>query len=45
MTLPSVVRDGCAAAQPGAADLRWVQSQLGQASITLIADTYGHVQP
>ena len=27
------------------ADLRWVQNQLGHASIMLTADTYGHVQP
>jgi integrase len=28
-----------------AADLRWVQAQLGHASIAQTADTYGHVQP
>jgi integrase len=27
------------------ADLRWVQQQLGHASIAQTADTYGHVQP
>ena len=27
------------------ADLRWVQKQLGHASIAMTADTYGHVQP
>jgi integrase len=27
------------------ADLRWVQSQLGHASVAQTADTYGHVQP
>jgi integrase len=27
------------------ADLRWVQQQLGHASISQTADTYGHVQP
>jgi integrase len=27
------------------ADLRWVQRQLGHASIAQTADTYGHVQP
>ena len=27
------------------ADLRWVQQQLGHASIGQTADTYGHVQP
>jgi integrase len=27
------------------ADLRWVQGQLGHASIAQTADTYGHVQP
>lgn len=27
------------------ADLRWVQQQLGDASIAQTADTYGHVQP
>ena len=27
------------------ADLRWVQKQLGHASIKQTADTYGHVQP
>ena len=27
------------------ADLRWVQQQLGHASIAETADTYGHVQP
>jgi integrase len=26
-------------------DLRWVQRQLGHASIAQTADTYGHVQP
>jgi integrase len=26
-------------------DLRWVQRQLGHASISQTADTYGHVQP
>jgi integrase len=26
-------------------DLRWVQAQLGHASIAQTADTYGHVQP
>jgi integrase len=27
------------------ADIRWVQRQLGHASIGQTADTYGHVQP
>jgi integrase len=27
------------------ADLRWVQAQMGHASIGQTADTYGHVQP
>jgi integrase len=27
------------------ADMRWVQGQLGHASIAQTADTYGHVQP
>jgi integrase len=27
------------------ADLRWVQQQMGQATIGQTADTYGHVQP
>jgi integrase len=27
------------------ADLRWVQQQMGHASISQSADTYGHVQP
>lgn len=27
------------------ADLRWVQQQMGHASIGQTADTYGHVQP
>ena len=27
------------------ADLRWVQRQLGHATIAQTADTYGHVQP
>jgi integrase len=27
------------------ADLRWVQQQMGHASISQTADTYGHVQP
>jgi site-specific recombinase XerD len=27
------------------ADIRWVQRQLGRASIGQTADTYGHVQP
>lgn len=27
------------------ADLRWVQQQLGHASVSLTADVYGHVQP
>jgi integrase len=27
------------------ADLRWVQRQMGHASIGQTADTYGHVQP
>ncbi|HEV8693368.1 MAG TPA: site-specific integrase, partial [Lysobacter sp.] len=27
------------------ADIRWVQKQLGHSTITLTADTYGHVQP
>src|SRR5207245_1248547 len=27
------------------ADLRWVQQQLGHATISQTADTYGHVQP
>jgi hypothetical protein len=27
------------------ADLRWVQSQMGHASVAQTADTYGHVQP
>jgi site-specific recombinase XerD len=27
------------------ADLRWVQQQMGHASIAQTADTYGHVQP
>jgi integrase len=26
-------------------DMRWVQQQLGHASISQTADTYGHVQP
>jgi len=26
-------------------DLRWVQDQLGHATIAQTADTYGHVQP
>jgi len=26
-------------------DIRWVQQQLGHASIGQTADTYGHVQP
>jgi len=26
-------------------DLRWIQAQLGHASIAQTADTYGHVQP
>jgi hypothetical protein len=29
----------------GGADIRWVQRQLGHASIGQTADTYGHVQP
>jgi integrase len=29
----------------GGADLRWVQQQMGHASIGQTADTYGHVQP
>ncbi len=29
----------------GGADIRWVQRQLGQASVSQTADTYGHVQP
>jgi integrase len=27
------------------ADIRWVQQQMGHASISQTADTYGHVQP
>jgi integrase len=27
------------------ADMRWVQGQLGHASIAQTADTYGHCQP
>jgi integrase/recombinase XerC len=29
----------------GGADIRWVQRQLGHASIGQTADTYGHVPP
>ena len=28
----------------GGADIRWVQRQLGHATIAQTADTYGHVQ-
>ena len=27
------------------ADLRWVQQQLGHATVAQTADTYGHLQP